>query len=199
MLTLTGREECVHFINRSSISCAIYIHLLKKISSLSGHVSHLLKSWCRSQGHLFSLTGHLFFIQQILCGNSQGVTNVATGIVLNPFHVRPLGLDKWWFVFEFTSLFAAQCVWARPPFGYLTNTGSQKGFWHTWQTFLSERTMGLPFSFTYKHRKQAKVLLQISTWTKINGGLLQKKKTQKGRIKCIVKSLRRHPSKMPTH
>lgn len=52
---------------------------------------------------------------------------MATGVILSTLHVRPLGLDKWWLVFEFTSLFAAQCVWAMPPFGYLTNAGSPKG------------------------------------------------------------------------
>lgn len=49
---------------------------------------------------------------------------------------------------------AAQCVCTRPPFGYLTNTGSQKGFWHIWQSFLSESHTELPFSFICKKIKK---------------------------------------------
>lgn len=62
----------------------------------------------------------------------------------NPaFQVRVPGLGELGLV----CLLAAQWVCTRPPFGYLTNTGSPKGFWQSWQSFFSESRTALPFSF----------------------------------------------------
>lgn len=44
-------------------------------------------------------------------------------------------------------LLAAQCGCTSPPFGYRTNAGSEKGCWHSWQSFWSESQMALPLSF----------------------------------------------------
>lgn len=51
-------------------------------------------------------------------------------------------------------LLAAQWVWTRPPLGYLTNTGSRKGLWHIWQSFLSESRMALPLSFICRRKEK---------------------------------------------
>lgn len=59
------------------------------------------------------------------------------------FQVRVPGLGELGFV----CLLAAQWVCTSPPFGYLTNTGSPKGFWQSWQSFFSESQMAPPFSF----------------------------------------------------
>lgn len=49
----------------------------------------------------------------------------------------------------FECLLAAQWVWTRSPVGYLTNTGSQKGRWHTWHSCLSEIRNELLFTFIW--------------------------------------------------
>lgn len=64
------------------------------------------------------------------------------------FQVRVPGLGELGFV----CLLAAQWVCTSPPFGYLTNTGSPKGFWQSWQSFFSESQMALPFSFICKQK-----------------------------------------------
>lgn len=55
-------------------------------------------------------------------------------------------------------LLAAQCGCTSPPFGYRTNAGSEKGCWHSWQSFWSESQMALPLSFICK-RKELRVRL----------------------------------------
>lgn len=59
-------------------------------------------------------------------------------------------------------LLAAQWVWTRPPLGYLMNTGSRKGFWHIWQSFLSESRTELPFSFIC--RKKEKMEMSVTSF-----------------------------------
>lgn len=74
------------------------------------------------------------------CGEELGVHEVPPGW---PLQVRVPRLGE----LGLLCPLAAQWVCTRPPFGYLTNTGSQKGVWHIWQSFLSERQTELPFSF----------------------------------------------------
>lgn len=62
-----------------------------------------------------------------------------------PLQVRAPGRGALGFV----CLLAAQWVWTRSPVGYLTNTGSQKGLWHTWHSCLSESRKELLFSFIW--------------------------------------------------
>lgn len=64
------------------------------------------------------------------------------------FQVRVPGLGELGVV----CLLAAQWVCTSPPFGYLTNTGSPKGFWQSWQSFFSESRTALPFSFICKQK-----------------------------------------------
>lgn len=71
------------------------------------------------------------------------------------FQVRVPGLGELGVV----CLLAAQWVCTSPPFGYLTNTGSPKGFWQSSQSFLSESQTALPFSFTCKQKAIVRKLL----------------------------------------
>lgn len=75
------------------------------------------------------------------------------GALMWPLQVRAPGLGELGFV----CLLAAQWVWTRPPFGYLTNTGSQKGFWHIWHSFLSESRTELPFNFICKKKEKLRI------------------------------------------
>lgn len=76
------------------------------------------------------------------------------------FQVRVPGLGELGVV----CLLAAQWVCTSPPFGYLTNTGSPKGFWQSWQSFLSESQTALPFSFTCKQKAIVRKLLSQGGW-----------------------------------
>lgn len=124
-----------------------HLHSRKRSAGFRAPDSHCLKSSCYPPGlsHLFGLPFYpadsLWFPQR---------ATAAAPWRLSKFHVLPLGLEKWWFVLEVTSLSAAQWVWTTLPFGYLTKAGSQKGVWHTWQSFLSDRTVVLRFSLTCK-------------------------------------------------
>lgn len=76
------------------------------------------------------------------------------------FQVRVPGLGELGVV----CLLAAQWVCTSPPFGYLTNTGSPKGFWQSWQSFLSESQTALPFNFTCKQKTIMRKLLSQGGW-----------------------------------
>lgn len=76
------------------------------------------------------------------------------------FQVRVPGLGELGVV----CLLAAQWVCTSPPFGYLTNTGSPKGFWQSSQSFLSESQTALPFSFTCKQKAIVRKLLSQGGW-----------------------------------
>lgn len=127
------------------MSCAI--HVPKKDQQVEVALFHTGSSLLViPQGNLVSSACP--FIQLILSGFPKEQPLQHPGTLPSTFHVLPLGLEKWWFVLEVTSLSAAQWVWTTLPFGYLTKAGSQKGVWHTWQSFLSDRTVVFPFSFT---------------------------------------------------